>query len=192
MQQVKKQRKNKRNLLLEIWRAENELTLIFHAPGEVPYFMKPYMNGEQLDEEKFYRVIKDLTKKELIKTTPQVGGITIHLTTKGEKKALKFSLDELKIQRPEKWDGVWRMVVFDIPDEKKVARNYFKIKLDQLGFVTIQKSIYAHPFPCEEEIKLIRSVYEIDGFVKILKVAHFEGEERFLAKFGLGRERVLV
>lgn len=183
----KSQRNNSRNLLLEIFKAGGALTLIFTVPGAAPYFMKPFMNGEDLDEERFERAINRLKKSELIGIEEEDGGVTLHLTKDGEKKALRYSLDEMVLEKPEKWDGKWRIIMFDIPDEKKVARNYFKQKLDDLRFITIQKSVYAHPYPCEEQIELIRSVYDIRPFVKIITATHFEGDEKYLAKFGLGR-----
>jgi predicted transcriptional regulator/CRISPR/Cas system-associated endoribonuclease Cas2 len=188
----KHQRRNKRNLLLEILKADGELTLIFDVPGEAPLFMKPYMRSlHEVDKDKFGRAVRELRKAGLIEVTDTPNSVTLALTKKGETKAQIYSFDELLIERPSRWDGFWHMVMFDIPSEKKVKRNYFRQKLSDLGFVRVQESIYAHPFPCESEIELIRTAYEIRPYVKMMSVSYFEGEEKYLAKYGLGRERTI-
>ena len=35
----------------------------------------------------------------------------IILTKDGEKKALRFKIDEMEIKKPPKWDGEWRIVI---------------------------------------------------------------------------------
>lgn len=183
----KYQRENTRNLLLEILKAGGEVTLMLTAPGATPYFMRPYMKGEHLDEKKFRDNIYRLQRSELISVASEGDEVTLALTEKGENKAIKMSFCDMKLKKPEKWDKKWRIVMFDVPDNRKTARNVFKATLDQLGFVTIQKSVYAHPYPCEDEIEIIRSVYEIRPFVQILTADSFEGDHKYLNRFGLSR-----
>lgn len=43
---------------------------------------------------------------------------------------------------PEKWDGKWRIVVFDIPESKRLIRNLFRRNLKKWGFKHLQKSVW--------------------------------------------------
>ena len=52
----------------------------------------------------------------LVKNTEK-GWVCAH--TKGERRAQRYKLEKLKIERQKKWDGKWRVVMFDIPEEKR-------------------------------------------------------------------------
>ncbi len=43
----------------------------------------------------------------------------------------------------EKWDGIWRVVIFDIPEKHKKARDALRSKLKTWGFIPWQKSVWA-------------------------------------------------
>jgi DNA-binding transcriptional regulator PaaX len=49
-------------------------------------------------------------------------------------------VEEVKLKKPEKWDKKWRIVIFDIPNKKKPARNTLTEKLKKLGFYHLQKA----------------------------------------------------
>lgn len=96
------------------------------------------------------------------------GTVTMILTDNGKKKSLKYNLDKMGIKRPIKWDGFWRIVIFDIPEYKKQARNALGLKLRQLGFYSLQKSVYVHPFDCKDEIDFISEIFEVKPFVRFI------------------------
>jgi len=77
------------------------------------------------------------------------------ITEKGKEKIKKFIFDELSISTPKKWDEKWRLVIFDIPEKYKKAREAFRNKLISLDFYQCQKSVWIHPFSCESEIEFI-------------------------------------
>lgn len=52
-----------------------------------------------------------------------------------------------------KWDGRWRIVVWDIPERRRVTRDLLRYKLKQLGFTQWQKSMWASKVNCT---KLLR------------------------------------
>ena len=54
-----------------------------------------------------------------IKKEVDTGKIIFKLTQLG-KEAIPYEFDESK------WDGRWRIVIFDIPENKKVVRNLFR------------------------------------------------------------------
>ncbi|PJA86838.1 MAG: hypothetical protein CO141_02650, partial [Candidatus Moranbacteria bacterium CG_4_9_14_3_um_filter_42_9] len=45
--------------------------------------------------------------------------ISVKLTNRGKERVIKFSFDLLEIKKPEKWDGKWRIIIFDIPNKYK-------------------------------------------------------------------------
>ncbi len=40
-----------------------------------------------------------------------------------------FDIDDMVLNRPEHWDGKWRLVIFDVPEEHKKARDALRRKL---------------------------------------------------------------
>jgi DNA-binding transcriptional regulator PaaX len=62
------------------------------------------------------------------------------------------SLTLLKIKVPKK-DGVWKLVIFDVPEKHKKVRNILRAKLNQLGFKKWQNSIWASPYELDTEIE---------------------------------------
>ena len=109
----------------------------------------------------------------------------IILTKDGEQKALRFKIDEIKIKKPPKWDGEWRMVIFDIPEKFKKAREALRNKLINLGFIKLQESVFVLPYECEDEINFIMEVFLIRLFVMFMRVKSFTNEEQMKLKFDL-------
>lgn len=62
------------------------------------------------------------------------------LQEKRQKRKEKSLLNE-KIKK-EKWDGFWRVVIFDIPEENKRIRNVLRETLKVLEFKQLQKSVW--------------------------------------------------
>lgn len=57
--------------------------------------------------------------------------------------------------RDEKWDGGWRIVIFDIPEEKKKYRTQLKKVLHKIGFKNIQSNVWVYPYAVPEFLKHI-------------------------------------
>lgn len=53
----------------------------------------------------------------------------------------------------EKWDGRWRLVIFDIPEKRRAARDLLRSKLKQWGFIHWQKSVWACKANCTKPLR---------------------------------------
>ncbi|HCX28109.1 MAG TPA: hypothetical protein DHI91_03145, partial [Candidatus Portnoybacteria bacterium] len=58
------------------------------------------------------------------------------------------------------------MVLFDIPERQKPARDALRSKLKRLGFFEFQKSIFVHPFSCKDEIEFLIEFFQIKSYVR--------------------------
>lgn len=54
---------------------------------------------------------------------------------------LKFGAGKIK------WDGRWRILIFDIPEDQRRKRDTLRQKLGELNFYQLQKSVWITPFP---------------------------------------------
>ncbi|MBI3046188.1 MAG: hypothetical protein HYY86_01415 [Candidatus Harrisonbacteria bacterium] len=139
-----------------------------------------YFRKKRFEREKFLRDLKNLQARNLINYQELANGdIKIVLTRAGKTIELKYNLDNLKLDTKRKWDKKWRMVIFDIPNAKKKAREALRQKLNQLNFYPIQESVFLTPYECEKELDFICSVFEIRKYVLIFNISNFEGEEKF-------------
>lgn len=146
-------------------------------PG-LGYLFKGNLRKKRFNKEALAQALRKLKKEGLVLTKKEEGKTTFRLSKKGKKKFLNYKLEDLKINKPERWDGFWRIVAFDIPEEKKTARNALRRKLKELDFFKLQKSIFVYPYDCESEINLIREVFEIRPFVNLIIAKSIENEEK--------------
>ncbi len=56
---------------------------------------------------------------------------------------------DLQAHWDHQWDGVWRMVLFDIPESERNTRERLRRSLKQLGFGCLQNSTWVTPFPID-------------------------------------------
>ncbi|MCX6731712.1 MAG: CRISPR-associated endonuclease Cas2 [Candidatus Parcubacteria bacterium] len=141
---------------------------------------------KEIDRKRLSRLVREFYNERIVDYKEKDDGtIEIVLTKEGKKRALKYQFDDLKIKKPDKWDKKWRVVIFDIPEKKKKAREALRDKLKELGFKELQKSVFIHPYPCEDEIDFVAEVFEIRNNVRLLTVDSFTNEEQFRLKFEL-------
>jgi len=147
--------------------------------------VREYFRKKRFVKDRFLRDLKRLQERKLINYKELTNGdIHIILTRKrGKKYEMIFNYDNLKLDKSKKWDGKWRLVIFDIPHAKKRAREAFRIKLQQLGFYSLQKSVFIIPYECEKEIEFVCEALDIRRYVLMLYVSSFEGEEKFRYHF---------
>lgn len=91
--------------------------------------------------------------------------LTLRLTDKGKSEALwtKMKLGD------EKWDGKWRLVIWDIPEKRKKVRDLLRYQLKQLGFEKIQNSVWASKKDCTALLKEYIKKIGIEDWVKVLE-----------------------
>lgn len=107
-----------------------------------------------------------------------------HLTPKGRLAILKYlHLEKLKLK---KWDGRWRVLIFDIPEDRKKMREYLRTRLTQRwDFYPLQESVYITPFPVTSELNKYLAEFNLKKYTRYLTVTEIDGEEELKAHFGI-------
>ena len=113
------------------------------------------------------------------------GTFTLTLTKDGKKESLRYRMDDMKLEEQKKWDGMWRMVLFDIPEHKKKERDILSSKLKQLGFFCVQKSVFLYPFRCENEVNFIVEFFNLRPYVRMFLVKETDINLHLKKKFGI-------
>ncbi len=135
--------------------------------------------------ETFIKSLSYLNKKRMVSIAEKNGQAILTLSENGKKRILQFHLDQMAIKRPKRWDGCWRVVLFDIPERKKQAREIFRSQLKKLGFYQLQKSCFIHPFDCKSEIDYISELFEVSPYVNFIVAKEIEGTTKLLTLFHL-------
>ncbi len=96
-----------------------------------------------------------LKKKKLIDFVREGQHIRLRITDKGRLRMQSLSLGPLP--KPKRWDGKWRLVIFDIPEKKRELRRRARGIVAGFGFIKLQHSVWAYPYDCEEAIALLKA-----------------------------------
>jgi len=83
------------------------------------------------------------------------------LTEKGNKKLKEIEARDYKVIKPQKWDKKWRILIFDIKEEKKGLRDKIRSTLISIGFIRLQDSVWVYPYDCEDLITLLKVDFKI-------------------------------
>lgn len=134
------------------------------------------------DRYRVRRTIYNLKNKRLVNFYEN--GI-IEITEKGKKKILQYDIEEMKIKPPAKWDSCWRIVIFDIPEKFKKARNALSKKMKDLGLFPLQKSVFVYPFDCKDEINFVSEFFGVGKFTQYIVAKELDSENFLKQHFGL-------
>ncbi len=160
------------------------VTTAMILPGSAVMF-KPLIKKFKTNKQNFVKSLKTLKRDKLIDFREEGNISKITITEKGKKKLLEYNLDEMEIKKPKRWDGIWRIVTFDIPEKKKAARNALRDKLKELGFCQLHKSVFVYPYPCLNEIQFIEEIFQIGPYVNFIEARKIEDDEWLRSKFYL-------
>lgn len=152
----------------------------FHIIGAVA------KEWERINKRALYRALKRLYQARLIdsKDNPD-GTTTIELTRKGKKRAVTYQIDEIKIKPMKKWDKIWRVVLFDIPEKRKKERDALARSFKTMGFCQYQKSVFITPFECADETDFVIEFFNLRPYVRVISAHEIDDSLNLKHIFGL-------
>lgn len=107
--------------------------------------------------------------------------------TEAGQKALAFEQEKAKLQNTKKkrWNGRWRVVIFDVPEKRRKTRDRLREVMERTGFVRLQDSVWVFPYDCEDFITLLKAELKIGAAVLYMVVEQIENDKHLRAHFGL-------
>jgi len=140
----------------------------------------------QIERRTLRRAIETLYETRLIdEQEHKDGSTTLFLSNQGKKKALTYHIEKIKIPIMKKWDGKWRMVLFDIPEFYRGARESLVHSLKQAGFFPLQKSVFIHPFECASELDFIIEFWGVREYTRVVEANKIDNELHLKDNFNL-------
>jgi len=115
------------------------------------------------------------------------GGKQYARITEAGRKVLAFEQEKAKLTdtRKRRWNGRWRVIIFDIPERRRRTRDRLRNMMERTGFVRLQDSVWVFPYDCEDFITLLKAELKIGVAILYMVVEHIENDKHLKAHFGL-------
>lgn len=105
----------------------------------------------------------------------------LQTTITGINRLKKLEFTYLEMDKP--WDKKWRIVMYDIPEDQKVAREQIRRLIKQLGFVQLQRSVWIHPLPCLKQFEQIKEANGLGDALILIETRRLSGSRKFEKHF---------
>jgi DNA-binding transcriptional regulator PaaX len=95
------------------------------------------------------RSVKNLIESGCIEMLQSDNQSYLKITKKGKNKlnCIKLSGEEALVSNA--WDGFWRIVILDIPENRKPEREALRYLLKKANFVCVKNTVWISPYPYE-------------------------------------------
>lgn len=127
----------KRTISLESLREDVEETL------------KGVYKSKNRPEYAISRSIKNLTSDGLIECFQSDYQPYFRLTNEGKKRLNSNAIDNDTAIVLKNWDGYWRIIILDLPEERKSEREALRYLLKKAGFICMKNSVWISMYPYE-------------------------------------------
>ena len=144
-----------------------------------------FVSWKKFNDSMVKQLTNRLKNRGLVKTKIRNKKLIVTLTKKGKQEVLDYDIDTIKLKKHKNWDGDWRIVLFDIPEEKKVARDALRCKFKFLGMHQLQKSAFVYPYDCRKEVFYVANFYEVADHIFYLEAKIQDIEEKLKRVFGI-------
>lgn len=136
------------------------------------YNTHKYLYGypRPLKKSSLAQALRRLRQKGLVDFIEQ-DKLLLRITKRGEEKILS---EKFNPKQQFKWDGMWRLVAFDIPENKREVRDLLRAKLKQWGFIRWQNSIWITQINCLVEFRSFINQVGIGRWVKVFESSNLE------------------
>ncbi len=114
------------------------------------------------------RSIKGLEEAGLIEHVASPQNKYARLTKEGKKKAHSLKLEGDGAVLNTSWDGFWRIIILDLPEERKAEREALRYLLKKAGFACLKNSIWISMYPFEHLFTNIKKDLELSTELIIL------------------------
>ncbi|NBJ68107.1 MULTISPECIES: phenylacetic acid degradation operon negative regulatory protein PaaX [Clostridia] len=128
--------------------------------GSLIKLLEPFHHNEQAVRS----AISRMSKQEWVVSRKEANKSYYSLTERG-KKRMEEAAGRIYRLEPETWDGKWRMLLYNIPEEKRQIRDELRKELIWSGFGLLSNGVWITPNNLKEQIYDIIDKYKIKEYV---------------------------
>lgn len=114
------------------------------------------------------RSLKGLREAGLIEQISSPQNDYARLTKEGKKKMHSLELDNDTTLVNTSWDGFWRIILLDLPEDRKTERESLRYLLKKAGFVCLKNSVWISIYPYEHFFVNIKKDLELTTEMMII------------------------
>ena len=107
------------------------------------------------------------------------------LTKKGEAFAAQMHIGAVVPKKVMRWDGKWRVVIFDVPEKRRSVRGRVRNLLKLFNFYCLQDSVWVYPYDCEDLIALLKVDLRLGNAVRYVIADSIENDVQLRTIFKL-------
>lgn len=126
-----------------------------------------------------------MIKKGYVEVEQQGGEKRVRLTEKGERFAALMHEGELKPKKQKRWDGKWRIVIYDLKKGTPVLRARVRELIQTFGFKMLQRSVWVSPYDCEDLIFILKQEFRLGDSLLYIIADDIEHDAPLRAHFKL-------
>ena len=147
--------------------------------------LKPFLKHKKKYSLNYYlnQKAKNLVKDGLLKIDVENGKQFLSLTEKGERKLLHYKITDKK--KNIKWDGRWRVVIFDVWENVRSKRNLLREEIRNFGFIQLQRSVWIYPYECADFVELLKTDLSFGRNIRYMIVEKLDHDENLKKHFSL-------
>lgn len=123
------------------------------------------------------RSLGKLVRKGLVEEVVRGRTVRYRITDRGRAELVRREFARTEVEKPKRWDGKWRLVIFDVPEQSRHLRDNLRMHFIRLGLYPIQKSVWLYPYPCDDLVRLIKTDLGLGRNVQYFTVGAFADRE---------------
>jgi CRISPR/Cas system-associated endoribonuclease Cas2 len=186
---VVRRKTNIQHVLLHTIAAAGVLSVAMLAPNalQVLRMFDKGKNRKMNPKYFFGTVFEKLLAKGMVTIDQSKNGKRVRLTEHGKHELARMVAQNPDQRAHKRWDRRWRMVIYDIKEERKVVRMRLQQLLHSFGFYKLQNSVWVYPYDCEALLILLKADVKIGNEVLYMVVEKIENDQRLKKHFELHR-----
>jgi DNA-binding transcriptional regulator PaaX len=162
------------NILFEL----SEAAKLLPRPLEAPYSWVRRQRG--LSRRSYGNALYSLKKRGLIKVVKVADKEFLKVTEKGQ---MEILMSKSEIIVPKRWDGKWRIIMFDIPEGVREKRNKLRRFLKKSNFYKLQASVFIHPYALNREAVEYLRQSGLINYIRMMRIEEMDDDTDLEKKF---------
>lgn len=154
------------------------------APNVVRLFQNVAPSARE-PAQRFRERVAKLKKRGLVRYRFENGRYVLELTEAGRAYAERIKIGDAVIKTPKRWDGQWRMIIFDIAERRRAVRDKVRRIVADLGLYRLQDSVWVHPYDCEDIITVLKKDLKLGVELRYVVAGVIEYDEPIRRYFKL-------
>jgi len=122
------------------------------------------------------RSIKNLLSDGLVEAFNSEHNQYLRLTKEGKQKLNNIALECESTLVSTSWDGFWRIIILDLPEERKNEREALRYLLKKAGFICIKNSVWISMYPYENLFINIKNDLNLSSEMMIIVTEKIDKE----------------